>query len=47
MTKAIHSLLNLDSDRRLAIFKESRELIREHYSVSKMVDGTIESFLNR
>ena len=44
MAKAIHSLLNTGPDRRLAIFKESRELIREHYSISKTVDGYIESF---
>jgi glycosyltransferase involved in cell wall biosynthesis len=46
MAKAIQSLLNTGSDRRLTIFRESRELIREHYSVSKMVDGYIESFLS-
>ncbi len=46
MTKAIHSLLDLDSDKRLVIFKESRELIRAHYSVAKMVDDTIASFLS-
>jgi glycosyltransferase involved in cell wall biosynthesis len=46
MAAAIHSLLNTGLDLRLAIFEESRGLIREHYSVSRMVDGYIESFLS-
>jgi glycosyltransferase involved in cell wall biosynthesis len=46
MAKAIHSLLNTGPDRRLAMFEGSRELIREHYSISKMVDGYVESFLS-
>jgi glycosyltransferase involved in cell wall biosynthesis len=45
MAEAIHSLLGAGPDRRKAIFEQSRNLIRERYSVSKMVDDYIESFL--
>lgn len=43
MANAIRSFLDAGFDRRLAIFESSRQLIREHYSVSRMVDGYIES----
>jgi len=46
MGEAILSLLNADRDRKETIFKESRNYIREYYSVSKMVDEYIESFLS-
>lgn len=46
MAEAIHSLLNTGPDTRKTIFEESRKIIRDHYSVSKMVDDYIETFLS-
>ena len=46
MAEAIYSLLGVRPDRRKAIFEQSRNLISERYSVSKMVDDYIESFLS-
>ncbi len=46
MAEAIHSLLGAGQARKEAIFEESRNLIREQYSVSRMVDDYIESFLS-
>lgn len=46
MAESIYSLLSVRPDRRKAIFEQSRNLISERYSVSKMVDDYIESFLS-
>jgi glycosyltransferase EpsD len=46
MAEAIYSLLDAGEDVRREIFEQSRNLIREHFSVSKMVDEYIESFLS-
>ena len=46
MAEAVHSLLDAGQDRRKAIFEQSRNIISERYSVSKMVDDYIESFLS-
>ena len=46
MAEAIRNQLEAGPDLRKTIFEESRELIRGHYSVSKVVDDYIESFLS-
>ena len=46
MAEAIHLLLNTGPEIRKAIFEESRKVISDHYSVSKMVDDYIDVFLN-
>lgn len=46
MAEAILYQLGTDLELRKTIFEESRTLIRDHYSVSRMVDDYIESFLS-
>lgn len=46
MASAILSLLDAEPDTRKTIFDESRRIIRDHYSISKMVDDYTELFLS-
>lgn len=46
MAEAILSLLNAGPEVREEIFDESRKVIRDHYSVSRMVDEYIDAFLS-